>query len=51
MFELDAEAAMVFRVLRDGQAILPRKVAESSGPEIFLIGIDVNLRAQRYNRP
>jgi hypothetical protein len=51
MFELDAEAAMAFRVLGDEAAILPRKAAESGSPKIFLIVAGVKLRAQRYNRP
>ena len=50
MFKLDAEATMVFHVLRSEEAILLRKVAEFGGRRIFLMVAGVKAQAERYNR-
>jgi hypothetical protein len=50
MFDLAAEAKMVFRVLWEKGAILPLKTTDSDGTKIFLNVAGVKVRAERYNR-
>ena len=50
MCELDAATTLVCHVLCNEMAILRWKVAEFSGPKIFLSAADVKPLAERYNR-